>query len=158
MATVASLMYELPHELPKDLRLRKKGNIRKILNWAETQPSAQSPFQKLNFSSSSQKTRKSRYQTFLVLSSFTGCLYFVPNILPRIVGIKFHLKLITLIFWIKFAQKVYFRSKVYFFQSKVQPQCICLIFRQLQLGVASKSVAYIKILYVYLRCLPLNIP
>ena len=40
----------------------------------------------LNFGSSSQKTSKSRYQTFLVLSSFTGFLYFVPNILPRIVG------------------------------------------------------------------------
>ena len=47
--------------------------------------SPQFPFQKLNFGSSSQKTRKSRYQTFLVLSSFTGFLYFVPNILPRIV-------------------------------------------------------------------------
>ena len=46
---------------------------------------AQSPFQKLNFGSNSQKTRKSRYQTFLVLSSFTGFLYFVPDILPRTV-------------------------------------------------------------------------
>ena len=52
----------------------------------ETQPSAQSPFQKLNFGSSSQKTRKGRYQTLFVLSSFTGFLYSVPNTLPRIVG------------------------------------------------------------------------
>ena len=52
----------------------------------ETQPSAQSSFQKLNFGSSSQKTRKSRYQTFLVLSSFTGFLGFVRNILHRIVS------------------------------------------------------------------------
>ena len=44
------------------------------------------PSMKLNFGSSSQKTLKSRYQTFLVLSSFTGFVYFVPNILPRIVG------------------------------------------------------------------------
>ena len=51
----------------------------------ETQSSAQFPFQKSSFGSNSQKTRKSRYQTFLVLSSFTGFLYFVPNILPRIV-------------------------------------------------------------------------
>ena len=51
--------------------------------WVET--SAQSPLQKLRFGSSSQKTRKSRYQTFLVLSSYTGFLYFAPNILPRIV-------------------------------------------------------------------------
>ena len=40
---------------------------------------------KLSFGSSSQKTRKSRYQTFLVMSSFTGFLYSVPNTLPRIV-------------------------------------------------------------------------
>ena len=42
-------------------------------------------FQKLNFGNNSQKTRKSRYQIFLDLSSFTGFIYFVPNILPRIV-------------------------------------------------------------------------
>ena len=53
----------------------------------ETYPSAQSLLQKLNFGSSSQITRKSRYQTFLALSSFTGFLYPVPNILPRIVDI-----------------------------------------------------------------------
>ena len=53
----------------------------------KTYPSSQSPFQKLNFGNSSQKTRKSRYRTFLFLSSFTGFLYFVPNILPKIVGI-----------------------------------------------------------------------
>ena len=34
----------------------------------------------------SQKTRKSRYQAFLFLSSFIGFLYFVPNTFPRIVG------------------------------------------------------------------------
>ena len=47
--------------------------------------STQSPFQKLNFGNSSPKTRKRRYQTFLKLSSFTGFLYFVPNILSTIV-------------------------------------------------------------------------
>ena len=44
-------------------------------------------FQKSNFGNSSQKTQKGRYQTFLFLSHFTGFVYFVPNILPRIVGI-----------------------------------------------------------------------
>ena len=54
-------------------------------------PNAQSPFQKLNFGYSGQKnptktktktkkTRKSRYQSFLVLSYFAGFLYFAPNI------------------------------------------------------------------------------
>ena len=48
--------------------------------------STQSSFQKLNFSNSSKKTRGSRYHTFLVLYTFTGFLYFLPNTLSRIVG------------------------------------------------------------------------
>ena len=84
---MANLLYEWPHELPNDLRLRILGN-KKILGKSkilvETQPSAQSSFQKLNFGNSSEKTRKNRYQTFLVLSSFTRFLYFAPNILSRI--------------------------------------------------------------------------
>ena len=52
----------------------------------KTEPSAQSPFQKLNFGKSSQKTRKRRYQAFLALSSFTGFLCFVPNTLSGIVS------------------------------------------------------------------------
>ena len=39
----------------------------------------------IQYSNNSRKIRKSRYQTFLDLSSFTGFLYFVPNILFRIV-------------------------------------------------------------------------
>ena len=40
-------------------------------NVVETQPSAQSSFQKLNVDNSCQKTRKIRYYTFEALSSFT---------------------------------------------------------------------------------------
>ena len=80
-------------DLPNDLRPRIWGNkeiLGKYLIWVETYPNAQSPFQKLNFGSSSQKTCKGRYQTFFVLSSFTGFLCSVPNILRRIVwGNKF---------------------------------------------------------------------
>ena len=47
----------------------------------EKEPSDQSPFQKLNFGSSSQEKRKIRDQTVVTLSSFTAFLYFVPNIL-----------------------------------------------------------------------------
>ena len=36
-------IYELPHELPNDLRLRKLGNIRKVSKRPEWQPSAQPP-------------------------------------------------------------------------------------------------------------------
>ena len=78
---IENLVYELPHELLNDLRLRILGNkeiLEKSQIWVELYPSAQSPFQKLNFDNSSHKTRKSRYQTFLLLSSFTGFLYFVP--------------------------------------------------------------------------------
>ena len=75
-----------PHKKKKRLGILENKEIsRKSQIWVETQLSAQSPFQKLNFGNSSQKTHKSRYQTFLVLSSFIGLLYFVPNILSRIV-------------------------------------------------------------------------
>ena len=46
---------------------------------------AQSPFQKLNSGNSSQKTSKSKHQTFLALCSFNEFLYFIPNILSGIV-------------------------------------------------------------------------
>ena len=56
-------------------------------NWVETQPYIYSPLKKLNFGNSSRKIRKSRYESFLVLSSFTGFLYFALNILSEIVDI-----------------------------------------------------------------------
>ena len=88
ISSTENLVHELPHELPNDFRLRILGN-KEILGKSqisvEAEPSAQYPFQKLNFGSSSQKTRKSKYQTLLVLSSFTEFLYFVSNILPSIV-------------------------------------------------------------------------
>ena len=88
LSSIANLVHKLPHELPNNLRLRIFGNkeiLGKSQIWVETSPSAQSPFQKLNFGNSSQKTLKSRYQTFLSLSSFPGFLYFVPVILSEIV-------------------------------------------------------------------------
>ena len=87
ISSIANLVYDLPHELPKDLRLRILGNkdiIGKSKIWVGIEPSAQSPFQKLSFGNSSQKTHKSRFQIFLVLFSLTGFLYFVSNILSRI--------------------------------------------------------------------------
>ena len=84
----ANLLYELPYELPNDLRLRILGN-KEILGKSQIWVETFSP-PEINFGSSSQKTRKSRQQNFLVLSSFTGFLYFVPNILPRIVAEFLH--------------------------------------------------------------------
>ena len=80
ISSIANLVYELPHELPNNLRLRILRNT-EILGKSQiwVKPSVQSPFQKLNFGSSSQKTCQSRYQTFLDLSSFTGFLLFVQK-------------------------------------------------------------------------------
>ena len=53
----------------------------------ETQPSATSFVHILNVENSCQKTRKIRNNIFEILSSFTVFLYFVPNILARIVHV-----------------------------------------------------------------------
>ena len=65
-------------------RLKTQENLK--LGWKHSTTPTLPPL-KLNLGSSSQKTRKSTYQTFLVLSSFTGFLYSVPTILPRIVAL-----------------------------------------------------------------------
>ena len=88
ISSTAIMVYGLTQELPNNLRLsilQNKEILKKSQVWEKTQPSAQHSFQKLNFGNSTQKTRKSRYQTFFILSSFTGFLYFVPNILSQIV-------------------------------------------------------------------------
>ena len=59
--------------------------LEKCQIWVEAHRSAQSSFQKLNFCNSCQKTRKISQQIFEFLSNFPGFLYFVPNILARIV-------------------------------------------------------------------------
>ena len=45
--------------------------------WVETEENAQSSFKKQNFGNSIQKLRKSKYQSFLVITSFAWFLYFV---------------------------------------------------------------------------------
>ena len=88
----------------------KKEILGKSQIWAVTQPSAQSPFHKLNFGSSSKKTRKSRYQTFVVLFSFTGFLYFVPNVLLRMISPN---KVLVLT-WPSLLQTLIFRHFLYY--------------------------------------------
>ena len=64
---------QLPHELPKDLKLRFLENQvrkRKFQNWVETQVSVYCALQKLIFGNSDQNLRKSRYKSFVVLSNF----------------------------------------------------------------------------------------
>ena len=87
ISNITNLVHELPHELPNYLRLRILGNQETLeicQMWAQTQPNAQSSFQKLNVDNSCQRTCKIRYYIFEVLPSFIVSLYFVPNILSRI--------------------------------------------------------------------------
>ena len=76
---------------PNDLRLRILGNqeiLKKCQMWVQTQPHSHSSFQKLNVDNSCQKARKIRYYVFEVLPNFIVSLYFVLNILSRIVDEK----------------------------------------------------------------------
>ena len=79
-SSIANLVYKLPHELPNDLRLRILGNKEISVNsqsYVDTQPSAQTPFQKLNVGNSSPKINIKVYKfvsKFLDLSSFTRLL------------------------------------------------------------------------------------
>ena len=88
ISSIMNLAHELPHELPNDLSLRILENqeiLEKCQMWVQTQPNVQSSFQKLNVENSCQKTHKTRYYIFEVLPNFIVSLYFVPNILSRIV-------------------------------------------------------------------------
>ena len=92
----------------KRVKTRILGNqemLKKSQIWVETQPSAQSPFRNLNFANNSSKACKSKYQTFLVLSNFTGFLYFIQSIFSGIAGTKFQLKQVILILWTKLPKK-----------------------------------------------------
>ena len=76
ISSITKLVYELPLELPKDLRLRILGNKEILENlkfWLRHSPAPSLP-------------RKSRYQTSLALSSFTGSLYPAANTPPRTAG------------------------------------------------------------------------
>ena len=76
-SSIANLVNKLPHELPNDLGVRILGNKEisvKSQSCVDTQPSAQSPFQKLNVGNSSTKINTKVCKCvskFLDLSSFT---------------------------------------------------------------------------------------
>ena len=85
---ITNFAYELRQELPNDLRLRilgKQERKRKSQSLVKTQVIAQSPFQKLVSGNIDLNLRKSRYQSFLVLSSFATFSYFWQKILSLIV-------------------------------------------------------------------------
>ena len=91
IASTVNLVYELPHEFPN--ALRKLGNIRKVSNLIGHSLVSISHslvsillWKDLIFGINSLKiTRKSRCQTILVMSSFTGDLYFIVNFLSGVV-------------------------------------------------------------------------
>ena len=80
----------MPHELPNKLRLGILGNLKEISSLGVGMPSSQSPFRKLKFGNIKKKKKKKKkhakvdIKIFLVLSNFTGFLYFVHNILSGI--------------------------------------------------------------------------
>ena len=90
----------------------------------ETRPSALSLFEKFDFGNSNQKSRKNGYQTFLFLYNITGFLYFVPNILSRIVGILMQ-NLIAIDYYFFF---LFFR-KVTSIKKKAQKYLLRNVFR-----------------------------
>ena len=80
VSRIANLVYDLSHYLWDNFRLKilEKKEILGISQvWVVTK--------KWRSAYSSSRTRKSRYQTFLDLSSFTEFFYFVQNILSKIV-------------------------------------------------------------------------
>ena len=87
ISSIENLVYKLPHKFPNNLRLRTLGNketLGKFQIWVETWPSAQPPFQKLNFGNSIQKNMQKLISNFIVLSNFTRFLYLLQIFCPRL--------------------------------------------------------------------------
>ena len=78
-------IYELPHELPNELRLRILGNIRKLSKLHRMIAHAQSPCQNESFVNTTRTLLKNRNYTFSVVCSFTWKLELVSDILWIIV-------------------------------------------------------------------------
>ena len=125
ISSITNLVHKLPHELPNDLRRRvlRTQNLRhnsKIL--VKTQHSAQSHSQKLDFSNSSQNVPKSKYQSSLLLSDFTGLLYFVRNILSEIVVLSTNI-LLTLLVTLSRIVAFWRGAEIVFFWQLFQNKC-----------------------------------
>ena len=87
ISSITILVYELPHELPNDLRLkilRVQEILEKKIKIGWRQNLMPVAFKKFDFGNNSQNSRKNRYQTFLFLFNFTGFPYFAANILSRL--------------------------------------------------------------------------
>ena len=87
ISSITNFVYELPHELLSDLRLKILGNyetIQKSQNLVRTQPSVQSLFQKSSFGNNSKNLDKTDIKVFLsrpiFVDSFTFCHIFCPRL------------------------------------------------------------------------------
>ena len=82
ISSIKNIVYEL------DLGSQEIGDIGKMGKLGGDR--AYCPiFQKQNFGSTGQKLPRSSYQSFLLLPNFAWFLYFIPNILSRIISIFF---------------------------------------------------------------------
>ena len=88
-----SSIVKFPHEWPNDLRLGILGNkeiLRKYQIWVETcLPVSSLPSRNQTLAIAVKKYAKVDIKLLLVRYSFTRFLYFVPNILSRIVVLQF---------------------------------------------------------------------
>ena len=83
-SSTKDIAYELPYELPNDLRLRILGSseiVEKTQKWVVADPTTQSPFRKKNFGTSDQKLHKNKYQNFLSCPVLLDFLTFCPRLL-----------------------------------------------------------------------------
>ena len=74
VSSIIKFEYELPHQLPDNLRLGTLGNQEMTMKsqvWVESQASVQSLLQKVISVNRGQTATKKRYQSFLVLSIFS---------------------------------------------------------------------------------------
>ena len=104
--------------------LPNQGILENSEIWLETQFSVQSPSHKSNFGNSSQKTCKSRYQTFLFLPIFTRLLQLVQSILSGIVGILYYTGIIGNIVNMKLITFLYFWKKTHL---KRETECVIIL-------------------------------
>ena len=91
ISSIENLVYMLPRELQHSLGLRILENsetLEKSQLYVETKASVHFLFKKSDFGNSNQKSSKNGYQTFIFPCNIAGFMYFVPNILSRIVNNK----------------------------------------------------------------------
>ena len=145
ISSITNYVNELPHVLPNDLRLRILENqeiLEKCQILVQTQPNAQPSFQKLNVNNSFQKTRKIRYYIFEVLSNFIVSIYFVPNILSRIVDIEKAFDSVNHLFLIKTLNKHGFKEGfTRWIQILTQIKNVVLLMQEQKQIISSKAIS-----------------